>query len=58
MDLIEVTADLVHKEVDLRSDWLGGGELLDDIKAHAVSLSVADRVTIHRFAQIVPDVPL
>jgi hypothetical protein len=53
MDLIGVIADLVHKGVDLRSNWLGDAELLDDINAHAVSLGVADRVTIRRFAQIV-----
>jgi glycosyltransferase involved in cell wall biosynthesis len=49
LDWIEVIADVVHKGVDLHADWLGDGELLDDMKAHAVSLGVADRVTFHGF---------
>jgi colanic acid/amylovoran biosynthesis glycosyltransferase len=49
LDWVEVIADVVHKGVDLRADWLGDGELLDDMKAHAVSLGVIDRVTFHGF---------
>jgi colanic acid/amylovoran biosynthesis glycosyltransferase len=49
LDWVEVIADVVHKGVDLRADWLGDGELLDDMKAHAVSLGVADRITFHGF---------
>jgi len=49
LDWVEVIADVVHKGVDLRADWLGDGELLDEMKAHAVRLGVADRVTFHGF---------
>jgi glycosyltransferase involved in cell wall biosynthesis len=49
LDWIEVIADVVAKGVDLRADWLGDGELLDDMKAHACSLGVADRITFHGF---------
>jgi glycosyltransferase involved in cell wall biosynthesis len=49
LDWIEVVADAVHNGVNLYADWLGDGELLDDMKAHAVSLGIADRITFHGF---------
>jgi glycosyltransferase involved in cell wall biosynthesis len=49
LDWIEVIADVFHKGIDLRADWLGDGDLLDDMKAHAASLGVADRVNFHGF---------
>ncbi|MBY6218090.1 glycosyltransferase [Qipengyuania aquimaris] len=49
LDWVEIIADAVRKGVDLRADWLGDGELLDDMKALALKLGVADHITFHGF---------
>lgn len=49
IDWVEVVADVVHQGVALHADWLGDGELIDDMKAHAAKLGVSDQITFHGF---------
>ncbi|MCE8009465.1 glycosyltransferase [Aestuariivita sp.] len=56
LDWIDALAGLVAQGVDVQADWLGDGEMLEQMQARAAGAGIADRITFHGFVADRPQV--